>query len=76
MYGAKECWAVEHRFWYEHTLLFFIELELFTKYLREEREALHRDETTINRKLDTQKDVTKAYSQQHMPTIPQFYEHV
>ncbi len=56
--------------------LFFIELELFTKYLREEREALHRDETTINRKLDTQKDVTKAYSQQHMPTIPQFYEHV
>ncbi len=57
-------------------LFFLTELELFTKYLREERGALHRDETTINRKLDTQKDVTKAYSQQHMPTIPQFYEHV
>jgi hypothetical protein len=57
-------------------LLFFIELALFTKYLREERDALHHDETIGNRKLDTNKDVTKAYSQQHMPTIPQFYEHV
>ncbi len=55
---------------------FFIELALFTKYLREERDALHHDETIGNRKLDTNKDVTKAYSQQHMPTIPQFYEHV
>ena len=49
---------------------------MFTKYLREEREALHRDETGGHRKLDTQKDVGKAYSQQHLPTIPQFYEHV
>jgi hypothetical protein len=44
--------------------------------LKEEREALHHDETLANRKLDTHKEVTKAYSQQHMPTIPQFYEHV
>lgn len=54
----------------------FVELALFTKYLKEEREDLHHDETIANRKLDTQKDVGKAYSQQHMPTIPQFYEHV
>jgi hypothetical protein len=56
----------------------FIELALFTKCLREERESIHHDETTTttNRKLDTHKDVIKAYSQQHMPTIPQFYEHV
>ncbi len=53
-----------------------LELALFTKCLKEEREVLHHDETIINRKLDTQKDITKAYSQQHMPTIPQFYEHV
>jgi hypothetical protein len=44
--------------------------------LKEEREASPRDETVTNRKLDTHNDVTKAYSQQHMPTIPQFYEHV
>jgi hypothetical protein len=45
--------------------------------LKEEREAIHHDETTTpNRKLNTHQDVTKAYSQQHMPTIPQFYEHV
>jgi hypothetical protein len=49
---------------------------LFTKYLKEEREAIHHDEPTTNRKLNTHQDVTKAYSQQHMPTIPQFYEHV
>lgn len=54
----------------------FVELALFTKYLKEEREELHHDEKVANRKLDTQKDVSKAYSQQHMPTIPQFYEHV
>ena len=49
---------------------------MFTKYLREEREALHRDGAGGTRKLNTQKDIGKAYSQQHMPTIPQFYEHV
>ncbi len=56
--------------------ILFIELTLFTKYLKEERDVLHHDEIIGNRKLNTQKDVTKAYSQQHMPTIPQFYEHV
>lgn len=60
----------------EHFDFFCVELALFTKYLRQERETLHRDETGGTRKLDTQKDVGKAYSQQHLPTIPQFYEHV
>ncbi|CAF3488248.1 unnamed protein product [Adineta steineri] len=52
------------------------ELDLFTKYLKEERNASHQNDLTPNRKLDTNTDVTKAYSQQHMPTIPRFYEHI
>lgn len=52
------------------------ELELFTKYLKKGRDELHHEEITSPRKLDTHNDVAKAYSQQHMPTIPQFYEHV
>lgn len=54
----------------------FVDLALFTKYLQEEREALRRNGTGGTRQLNTQKDIGKAYSQQHLPTIPQFYEHV
>ncbi|CAF0972295.1 unnamed protein product [Adineta ricciae] len=52
------------------------ELDLFTKYLKQERDVTHSDAPISPRKLDTHNDVTKAYSQQHMPTIPQFYEHI
>ena len=52
------------------------ELDLFTKYLKATRDGAHPEETVTSRKLDTHQDVTKAYSQQHLPTIPQFYEHV
>jgi hypothetical protein len=62
---------------YSNSFSLFIELALFTKYLKDERDTIHLDETTTsNKKLNTHHDVTKAYSQQHMPTIPQFYEHV
>jgi len=69
----RTCFFVRTNF---KIFILFLELALFTKYLKEEREALHHDETVANRKLNTHQDVTKAYSQQHMPTIPQFYEHV
>lgn len=56
--------------------IFRLELNLFTKYLEAAREGIHPEETTTTRRLDTHQDVNRAYAQQHMPTIPQFYEHV
>lgn len=54
-----------------------VELDLFTKYLKAARDGgTHPEEGKSNRKLDTHDDVTKAFTQQHLPTIPQFYEHV
>ena len=53
-----------------------LELDLFTKYLREAREDNQQKETTSPTKLDTHTDVGRAYAKQHMPTIPQFYEQV